>query len=176
MGNHDNMELRGFNLSTEITAGAEGSSELAQMLRDRVNNAAKGLPDSTDSVVREPYGFHVKFCTAVYKDAGQLRRRFERRGEATISPHETLTEDSTLMFGAVYASAEDQSEWIDEITEITGLPQRFMLWDSEEGRIELPLVIAESIAEEVDAPVAMVEVTPTFDRMEVTVGWLNDTS
>ena len=80
------------------------------------------------------------------------------------------------MFGAVYAPAEDQSEWIDEITEITGLPQRFMLWDSEEGRIELPLVIAESIAEEVDAPVAMVEVKPTFDRMEVTVVWLNDTS
>ena len=51
-----------------------------------------------------------------------------------------------------------------------------MLWDSEVGRIELPLVIAESIAEEVDAPVAMVEVTPTFDRMEVTVVWLNDTS
>ena len=36
VGNHDNMELRGFNLSTEITAGAEGSSELAQSLRDRV--------------------------------------------------------------------------------------------------------------------------------------------
>ena len=86
VGNHDNMELRGFNLSTEITAGAKGSSELAQMLRDRVNHAANGLPDSFDSVVREPYGFHVKFCTAVYKDAGQLRRRFERRGEATISP------------------------------------------------------------------------------------------
>ena len=80
------------------------------------------------------------------------------------------------MFGAVYASPDNQSDWIDEITEITGLPQRFMLWDSEEGRIELPLVIAESIADEVDAPVAMVEVTPTFDRMEVTVVWLNDTS
>ena len=176
VGNHDNMELRGFNLSTEITAGAKGSSELAQMLRDRVNHAANGMPDSFDSVVREPYGFHVKFCTAVYKDAGQLRRRFERRGEATISPHETLTEDSTLMFGAVYSSSENQANWIEEITEITGLPRRFMLWDSDEARIELPLVIAESIADEVDAPVAMVEVTPTFDRMEVTVVWLNDSN
>ena len=80
------------------------------------------------------------------------------------------------MFGAVYASTENQAHWIEEITEITGLPQRFMLWDPEEERIELPLVIAESIAEEVDAPVAMVEVTPTFDRMEVTVVWLNDSS
>ena len=80
------------------------------------------------------------------------------------------------MFGAVYASAENQADWIEEIAEITGLPLRFMLWDSEEGRIELPLVIAESIADEVEAPVAMVEVTPTFDRMEVTVVWLNDSS
>ena len=71
---------------------------------------------------------------------------------------------------------ENQANWIEEITEITGLPRRFMLWDSDEGRIELPLVIAESIADEVDAPVAMVEVTPTFDRMEVTVVWLNDSN
>ena len=80
------------------------------------------------------------------------------------------------MFGAVYASSENQANWVEEITEITGLPRRFMLWDSDEGRIELPLVIAESIADEVDAPVAMVEVTPTFDRMEVTVVWLNDSN
>lgn len=80
------------------------------------------------------------------------------------------------MFGAVYSSSENQANWIEEIAEITGLPRRFMLWDSDEGRIELPLVIAESIADEVDAPVAMVEVTPTFDRMEVTVVWLNDSN
>ena len=49
-----------------------------------------------------------------------------------------------------------------------------MLWDSDNQRIELPLVVAESIAEHVDASVAMVEVTPTFERMEVTVVWLND--
>jgi len=49
-----------------------------------------------------------------------------------------------------------------------------MLWDAENGRIEIPLVVAETIAEDVDAPVAMIEVTPTFERMEVTVVWLNE--
>jgi len=44
VGNIDNMELRGFNLSTEITAGAAGSAELAHILRNRVNAAASGLP------------------------------------------------------------------------------------------------------------------------------------
>jgi len=174
VGNIDNMELRGFNLSTEITAGAAGSAELAHILRNRVNAAANGLPDPTDGESRNPYGYHLKFCTAVYKDAGQLRRRFQRRGEATIAPHETLTEDSTLMFGAVYATEEDQESWIEEIAEQTDLPLRFMLWDSDNQRIELPLVVAETIAEHADAPVAMVEVTPTFERMEVTVVWLND--
>ena len=174
VGNIDNMELRGFNLSTEITAGAAGSAELALNLRDRVIAASNGLPDPIDGETREPYGYHLKFCTAVYKDAGQLRRRFQRRGEATIAPHETLTDDSTLMFGAVYSSEEDQESWRGEIAEQTGLPQRFMLWDPENHRIELPLVVAEAIAEHVDAPVAMVEVTPTFERMEVTVVWLND--
>ena len=78
------------------------------------------------------------------------------------------------MFGAVYSSEEDQAAWIDEIIEQTDLPRRFMLWDAENGRIELPLVVAETIAEDVETAVAMVEVTPTFERMEVTLVWLND--
>ena len=46
VGNFDNMEVRGFNLSSEITAGAEGSGELARALH------AKVTPD---------YGFMLKY-------------------------------------------------------------------------------------------------------------------
>jgi len=173
VGNHDNMELRGFNLSTEITAGVAGSAELAIAMRDRVMAAELGEPDPSDGETREAYGYHLKFCTAVYKDAGQLRRRFLRRGEATIAPHEVLTEDGTLMFGAIEASEDTKAEWMSELVSVTGLPERFLLWDGENGRIEMPLVVAESIAEEVDPPVSMVEVLPTHERLEVTVVWLN---
>jgi len=173
VGNHDNMELRGFNLSTEITAGAAGSAELAVLMRERVAAAELGVPDPTDGGQREPYGFHLKFCTAVFKDAGQLRRRFLRRGEAVIAPHEVLTEDGTLMFGAIEASEESKEDWMRELVSVTGLPQRFLLWDSENSRIEMPLVVAESIASEVDALVSMVEVLPTHDRPEVTMVRLN---
>ncbi|MDP7002987.1 MAG: radical SAM protein [Candidatus Thalassarchaeaceae archaeon] len=173
VGNHDNMELRGFNLSTEITAGAAGSAELAVLMRERVTAAELGVPDPTDGGQREPYGFHLKFCTAVFKDAGQLRRRFLRRGEAVIAPHEVLTEDGTLMFGAIEASEESKEDWMRELVSVTGLPPRFLLWDSENSRIEMPLVVAESIASEVDALVSMVEVLPTHDRPEVTMVLLN---
>ena len=173
VGNHGNMELRGFNLSTEITAGANGSAELAISMKDRINSAEIGMPDPLDGIIRKPYGFTLKFCTAVYKDAGQLRRRFLRRGEATISPHETLTEDGTLNFGAISSTEEEQEMWISDIMNETNLPRRFLYWDAEYQRIELPLIVAEEIAEDIDAPVSLVEVLPTFERLEVTVIWLN---
>lgn len=157
VGNYDNMEVRGFNLSSEITAGAEGSGELARTLH------AKVTPE---------YGFMVKYCTASYKDSGQLRRRFLRRGEHTIAPHEQLTEDGTLTFGAVYCAPEDVTAWMAEISAQTGLPPRFMLHDGVQ-RIEVPVALAEGIAEMVDAPVAVVEVHPTHERLETGLVWLN---
>ena len=173
VGNHDNMELRGFNLSTEITAGAAGSNELAHEMKSRVMAAEQGVADPTDGASREPFGFHLKFCTAVFKDSGQLRRRFLRRGESTIAPHEVLTEDGTLIFGAIDADSESKEEWMDEIVNETGLPRRFLLWDEKNSRIEMPLVVAEDIAGEIDEPVFMVEVLPTHERLEVTMVLLN---
>ena len=173
VGNHDNMELRGFNLSTEITAGAAGSNELAHEMKSRVMAADQGVADPTDGTIREPFGFHLKFCTAVFKDSGQMRRRFLRRGESTIAPHEVLTEDGTLIFGAIDADAESKEDWMDELVNETGLPRRFLLWDEKNARIEMPLVMAEDIAEEIDEPVFMVEVLPTHERLEVTTVLLN---
>jgi len=173
VGNHDNMEIRGFNLSDEITAGAAGSGELATRMRDRVMAASIGAADPEDGTVREPYPYHLKFCTATYKDSGQLRRRFIRRGEHTISPHEILTEDGTLLFGAIDCEQEDSESWIEEIHTETGLPRRFMLYDSKNERIELPLSIAEELVDEIDAPICLVEVHPTHERLEMTVVYLN---
>jgi pyruvate formate-lyase activating enzyme-like uncharacterized protein len=49
-----------------------------------------------------------------------------------------------------------------------------MFYDEENSRIEVPIAVAEQIAGEVSAPVAIVEVTPTFDRTEVMLIWLNN--
>ena len=173
VGNHENMELRGFNLSTEITAGASGSNELAHEMKSRVMAAEQGAPDPLDGMVREPFGFHLKFCTAVYKDAGQMRRRFLRRGESTIAPHEVLTDDGTLIFGAIDSEDVSKDQWMDEIVDETGLPRRFLLWDEKNSRIEMPLIVAEGIAGDIDEPIFMIEVLPTHERLEVTMVRIN---
>ena len=72
-------------------------------------------------------------------------------------------------------TVESMEEWMDEITRVTGLPRRFLLWDDKSKRIEMPLSVAEAIAEEVSAPVSMVEVLPTHERLEVTMVRLNST-
>ena len=60
LGNQENMEVRGFNLSDGITAGAAGSSELAVRLKNRVRAAESAIPDPEDGELRESYGFHLK--------------------------------------------------------------------------------------------------------------------
>jgi hypothetical protein len=172
VGNHDNMELRGFNLTNEMTAGANGSGKLARSLRTQVSMANLGMDDHEPP--RQPYGFSIKFCTASYKDAGQLRRRFMRRGEASIAPHEQLTDDGTLVFGAIYCGAEDAQDFIAELVEICDIPQQFLFHDEGNGRIEVPLLLAEGIADEIEAPAAMIEVHPTYERLEVSLIWLNE--
>ena len=174
VGNLDNMELRGFNISNELTAGAEGSAELATRMRARVQHANSHLPDPEDGVARTAYDYTVKFCTATYKDSGQLRRRFLRRGEATIAPYEQLTEDGTIVFGSIYTAPEDVQAHMQEIVSEFDLPEAWMRWDEQNGRLEVPLLLAEEIADEIIAPAALVEVHPTHERLEVSLVWLND--
>ena len=158
VGNQENMDVRGFNLAGGITAAAEGSADLGH----RLKLAAKDM------------SFHVKFCTASYKDAGQLRNRFRRRGEATLRPYEILSDDDTILFGAIPCSLEDASDDVKELSETLGLIEGWIRYDAVSQRIEIPLSAAEEIAEHLDVPVQMVEVHPTHERLEVGVVHLNE--
>lgn len=158
VGNQENMDVRGFNLAGGITAAAEGSAGLAMELKE----AAKDLD------------FHLKFCTASYKDAGQLRNRFRRRGKATLRPYEIFSDDDTIIFGAIPCSLEDAADDVRELTQMLGLNDNWIRYDANAMRIEIPLSVAEDIAEQVQVPVMMVEVHPTHDRLEVGLVHLND--
>ena len=158
VGNQGNMDVRGFNLAGGITAAAEGSAELAIKLKKAA----------------EQMSFHVKFCTANFKDAGQLRNRFRRRGEATLRPYEILSDDDTILFGAIPCQLEDASDDVRELSETLGLMDGWIRYDASSQRIEIPLSAAEDVAEHLNVPVQMIEVHPTHERLEVSVVHLNE--
>ena len=79
-----------------------------------------------------------------------------------------------MIFGAIWCSEENVEAWRQELQDQTGIPAQFIYHDGEAGRLEVPLMLAEGIADEIDAPVAMIEVHPTHERLEVGVVWLND--
>jgi len=157
VGNQENMDVRGFNLAGGITAAAEGSANLALRLKE----ASSELD------------YHLKFCTASYKDAGQLRNRFRRRGEANLRPYEVLSDDDTILFGAIPCSLEDASEDVNEIKNFLGLNDGWIRYNASTQHIEFPLSAAEDIADLLEIPVLMIEVHPTHDRLEVGVVNLN---
>ena len=158
VGNQNEMDIRGFNLAGALTAAAEGSAELASELKS----------------MGEKYTYHIKFCTSSYKDAGQLRHRFRRRAEVNMQPYEVLSEDDTILFGAIPTSLENASDDLLGLQQMLGLPKGWIRYNAKMLRIELPLEIATLIADEVSVCVQMVEVHPTFDRLEVSLVHLNE--
>ena len=156
-GNQENMDVRGFNLSSGLSAAAEGSFELGIRLKE----AAKGK------------SFHLKFCTASYKDAGQLRARFRRRAEATLRPYEVLSEDDTILFGGIPTEPEDARDDMMELQETLQISPSWLRYDATARRIEMPLSVAEELAEVLSVPVQMIEVHPTHERLEVSIVHLN---
>ena len=158
VGNQNNMDVRGFNLSGAMTAAAEGSRELGFKLKERAKDMS----------------FHVKFCTAKFKDAGQLRARFRRRAEVTLRPYEVLSNDDTILFGAIPTEEIDARDDIEDLSNELQLSEGWIRYDPNERRIEMPLSAAEAIADFVDVQVQLVEVHPTHERLEVSVINLND--
>ena len=158
VGNQENMDVRGFNLSGSMTAAAEGSLELALNLKQHAKDMS----------------FHVKFCSANFKDAGQLRARFRRRAEVTLRPYEVLSDDDTILFGAIPTDESDARDDVEELSQELELSDGWIRYDSTTRRIELPLSAAEQIADFVDVQVQLVEVHPTHERLEVSVVNLNE--
>tara|TARA_B100001248_G_C27381156_1_gene457014 strand:- start:958 stop:2043 length:1086 start_codon:yes stop_codon:yes gene_type:complete len=158
VGNQENMDVRGFNLSGGMTAAAEGSYELAVALKQQAKDMS----------------FHVKFCTASFKDAGQLRARFRRRAEVTLRPYEVISTDDTILFGAIPTAEHHARDDIIELSDQLDLSDGWIRYDPVARRIELPLSAAEVIADHVAVQVQLIEIHPTHERLEVSVVNLNE--
>ena len=74
----------------------------------------------------------------------------------------------------MYVAESDANTFISDISSNLEISDNWLMWNSEEERIEMPLSVAEYLAKEVEYPIAMIEVHPTHERLEVCLVWLNN--
>ena len=91
-----------------------------------------------------------------------------------MRPYEILSDDDTILFGAIPCSLEDASDDVKELSQALGLIDGWVRYDASTQRIEFPLSAAEEIAEHLSVPVMMIEVHPTHERLEVGSVHLNN--
>ena len=96
----------------------------------------------------------------------------KRGGIKFIQNFEVGKDASEALLGTAEA-LEDAAEDVRELTAELGLHQEWIRYDGASQRIEIPLSVAEEIADHVTVPVQLVEVHPTHDRLEVGVVNLN---
>ena len=61
-----------------------------------------------------------------------------------------------------------------ELQEAMEISSSWLRYDAIARRIEMPLSVAEELAEVLSVPVQMIEVHPTHERLEVSVVHLNE--
>ena len=73
--------------------------------------------------------FHVKFCSANFKDAGQLRADLEEE-RSHLRPYEVLSDDDTILFGAIPTEEIDARDDIEELSSQLQLSEGWIRYDS----------------------------------------------
>ena len=140
----------------------EMSEGNAARMRERGYELADGhmsaVAGSTD--ILETMGHHPKvyFCTSVFKDAAQHRRRLQRMAERIRREFDEVTDDGTIVYGKTDAAVEQ--------LERLGVPPDYYTVKS--NHIELAWWLLEELIEEGDLDRGeIVEQYPTHDRTVV---------
>lgn len=145
-GNWDMMDTHGYELKDDISAAILGSEETAlEVMRH------SSVP--------------IHFCSSMFKDSVQLRRRLIRRAEHIASEYDVVTEDGTILKGIIYA--DDLEEAAELLSDEFDVPDELMFIDTERNRLEIASWIIEELSEELPYRCYIVEEYPTADRLEV---------
>jgi len=110
----------------------------------------------TREAILEEMGDHPKvyFCTSVFKDAAQHRRRLKRMARNLRRPFDEVTDDGTLVYGKTYADPERFEE--------LGVPEEYYTVKNE--HVEVAWWLLEEMIEAGDlADGEVVEQYPTAD-------------
>ncbi|MFA4646826.1 radical SAM protein [Pyrococcus kukulkanii] len=147
-----NLLTRGYKPISDESSAIKGSLEL-------------GLEILEWGEKNTSLNYHL--CTAKLKDAVQLRNRLRRMAKNVAKPYMEITEDGTLRFGI--AEYEDLGELYELLVEEAGVPEEWLYINWEKRRIEMPVEVAEELADAIEGDVRfyIVEEYPTWDRVEV---------
>jgi pyruvate formate-lyase activating enzyme-like uncharacterized protein len=137
-GNYRRMQEQGFELKDDHMSAVE---------------------DTREDILEE-MGDHEKvyFCTSVFKDAAQHRRRLKRMARQVRRPFDEVTDDGTLVYGKTWAEA-DRFERL-------GVPEEFYTVKSD--HVEVAWWLLEDMIEDGDLDRGeIVEQYPTYDGQVV---------
>jgi len=153
-----NCELlykKGYVTKNEISAAVKGSQETALKVLKIVQE--KNLD------------IGVHYCSVSFKDGVQLKNRLLRRANNIAKEYEIITEEGTLLKGAIYTNSSLE-QLVTKLRKEYEIPQNLVFLDEEKNRVEIAAWILEKIAEDLNNQgheCCLVEEYPTADRLEV---------
>ncbi len=85
----------------------------------------------------------IHFCSSTYKDAVQLRKRFQRIAKNTAREFDEITDDGTLVYGVIEGGEQKLAE---EILQNMEVPPE--LFEAKDGKIEIAWWVLEELKDE----------------------------
>jgi len=111
-------------------------------LESDISNAAAGSCKCAETAFSA--GKRVHFCSSTYKDAVQLRKRFQRIAKNTAREFDEVTEDGTLVYGVIEGGNQELVEETLENMEISS-----ELFERKEEKIEIAWWVLEDLRNEI---------------------------
>lgn len=144
--NWNMMEGMGFKVKNDLSSAVAGSEEMALEL------------------MRKHPKYPIHFCSSAFKDGVQLRNRLIRRAHVISKDYEYVTDDGTLLKGAIFG--EDLDDIVSALKKLK-VPDNLFFVDRDKKRVEIALWKLKKISKKLPYESYMVEEYPTYDRMEV---------
>ena len=131
-------------------------------VRDELSSAVAGSRETAMAVLKANRKADVHFCSSMFKDGVQLRRRLIRRAQHTCMPYQQVTEDGTIVRGYLYA--DDLAAARQELLSM-GVPEDMI--EVLDNRLEVAPWILEDVAGSLRYRCFLSEQYPTADGLEV---------
>jgi pyruvate formate-lyase activating enzyme-like uncharacterized protein len=138
--------------------------EMGYKVKDDLSSAVAGSEEMAIALMKKYPECPIHFCSSVFKDGVQLRRRLIRRANVIAKELDVVTDDGTIIKGIVYA--DDLDEAAADLLKLR-VPKELMFIDRERNRIEVASWKLSKISKKLPYLSYIIEEYPTFDRMEV---------